>query len=80
MGRARSSRWPPRSPPCGFRFLLSQFQLSSTPARARAAETLNLGRTLSHLLNQAYGPTPAEIDLMCQTAPPRMPWIRLSGA
>jgi hypothetical protein len=54
MGRARRSRWPPRPPPCGFCFpvlrsetaeggLLSQFQLFSTPARARAAETLKLG-------------------------------------
>ncbi len=43
------------------------------PARALAAETLNLERTLSDLVNQAYGLTPAEIDLMWQTAPPRMP-------
>jgi hypothetical protein len=43
------------------------------PARARAAETLTLERTLSDLVNQAYALTPAEIDLMWQTAPPRMP-------
>ena len=43
------------------------------PARALAAETLNLERTLSGLVNQAYALTPAEIDLMWQTAPPRMP-------
>ena len=43
------------------------------PARALAAETLNLERTLSDLVNQAYAPTPAEIALMWQTAPPRMP-------
>jgi hypothetical protein len=30
-------------------------------------------RTLSDLGNQAYAPTPAEIDLMWKTAPPRMP-------
>ena len=40
---------------------------------ALAAETLSLERTLSDLVNQAYGLTPAEIDLMWQTAPPRMP-------
>ena len=51
----------------------SQFQLFSTPARARAAETLKLERTLSDLVNQAYALTPAEIALMWQTAPPRMP-------
>ena len=41
--------------------------------RALAAETLTLERTLSDLVNQAYALTPAEIDLMWQTAPPRMP-------
>ena len=57
MGRARRSRWPPRLPPCDFRFpvlrsetaeggLLSQFQLFSPPARARAAETSTLERKL----------------------------------
>ena len=56
-----------------FRFLLSQFQLFSPPARALAAETLTLERTLSDLVNQAYALTPTEIDLMWQTAPPRMP-------
>ena len=43
------------------------------PARALATETLILGRTLSDLVNQAYALTPAEIALMWQTAPPRMP-------
>ena len=37
-----------------------------------AAETLNLERTLSDLVNQAYALTPAEIDLLWKTAPPRM--------
>ena len=30
-------------------------------------------RTLSGLVNQAYALTPAEIDLMWKTAPPRLP-------
>jgi hypothetical protein len=34
---------------------------------------LKLERTLSDLVNQAYGPTPAEIELHWNTAPPRMP-------
>jgi diketogulonate reductase-like aldo/keto reductase len=34
---------------------------------------LTLERTLSDLVNQASGPTPAQITLMWQTAPPRMP-------
>ena len=43
------------------------------PARALAAETLHLERTLSDLVNRAYALTPAEIDLMWKTVPPRMP-------
>jgi hypothetical protein len=34
---------------------------------------LTMERTLSDLVNQAYALTPAEIDLMWQTTPPRMP-------
>jgi len=40
------------------------------PARALAAETLRQERTLSDLLNQACGLTPAEIAPVGQTAPP----------
>jgi hypothetical protein len=55
MGRASNCRCPLRPPPCDFRFpvlrsetaeggLLSQFQLFSPPAGARAGETLKLER------------------------------------
>ncbi len=37
------------------------------------AEALTLEHRLSDLVNQAYGLTPEEIDLMWKTAPPRMP-------
>ena len=40
---------------------------------ALAAETLKLERTLSDLVNQAYGLTPAEIELTWKTALSRMP-------
>ena len=50
-----------------------EYSRSIEPARALAAETLNLERTLSDLVNQAYALTPAEVDLLWQTAPPRMP-------
>ena len=43
------------------------------PNRALAAKALKLERTLSGLVNQVYGLTPAEIDLTWKTAPPRMP-------
>jgi len=34
---------------------------------------LRLERRLADLVNQAYGLTPEEIDLLWHTAPPRMP-------
>ena len=50
-----------------------EYTRTIAPARARAAETMRLERTLIDLVNQAYALTPAEIALMWQTAPPRMP-------
>jgi SAM-dependent methyltransferase len=57
----------------GVQGLRAEYIRSIEPARALAAETLKLERTLSDLVNQAYAVTPAEIDLMWKTAPPRMP-------
>jgi len=42
----------------------------------RNAEATRLEHQLSELVNQAYGLTPEEIDLMWKTAPPRMPISR----
>ena len=50
-----------------------EYTRTIAPARALAAEALTLEHTLSDLVNQAYALTPAEIALMRQTAPPRMP-------
>jgi hypothetical protein len=44
-------------------------EYTSTIGRSRAAETLKFERTLSDLVNQAYGLTPAEIELVWETAP-----------
>lgn len=44
--------------------------------QARKTEALTLEHRLSDLVNQAYGLTPEEIDLMWKTAPPRMPISR----
>ena|ERR1041384_1246037 len=57
----------------GVHALWDEYNRAIEPARALAAETVNLERTVSDLVNQAYGLTPAEIDLMWKTAPPRMP-------
>ena len=57
----------------GVHALQDEYTRTIEPARAFAAETLKLERTLSDLVNQAYALTPAEIDLMWKTAPSRMP-------
>jgi hypothetical protein len=53
--------------------LRADYTRTIEPARALAAEPLKLERTLSDLVNQAYGLIPAETDLLRKTASPRMP-------
>jgi hypothetical protein len=54
--------------------LRAEYTQSIEPARTLATEVLALERTLSDLVNQAYQLTPEEIQLMWDTAPPRMPF------
>ena len=56
----------------------STFDEYAVPMRERRGEALQLERRISDLVNDAYGLTPEEIDLMWKTAPPRMP-IQTSG-
>lgn len=44
------------------------------PAHLARGEIFALEQKLSDLVNQAYGLTPEEVDLMWRTAPPRMPF------
>ncbi|RZM83077.1 class I SAM-dependent DNA methyltransferase [Leptolyngbya iicbica LK] len=46
------------------------------PIQQRRNAGLTLEHRISDLVNQAYGLTPEEIDLMWKTAPPRMPFNR----
>jgi hypothetical protein len=69
--RIRGKKQPLSS--AGLHALRDEYTRTIEPARALAAETLTLERTLSNLVNQAYALTPTEIALMWQTAPPRMP-------
>ena len=69
--RIRGKKQPLSS--AGLHALRDDYTRTIEPARALAAETLTLERNLSALVNHAYGLTPAEIDFMWQTAPPRMP-------
>ena len=69
--RLRGKKQPLTS--AGLHALRDEYTRTIAPARALAAETMTLERTLSDLVNQAYALTPAEIALIWQTAPPRMP-------
>ena len=53
--------------------LREEYTRTIEPARTLAVKALILERALSSLVNQAYALTPAEIELIWQTAPPRMP-------
>ena len=69
--RIRGKKHPLSS--AGLHALRDKYTRTIAPARALATETLTLERTLSYLATQAYGLTPAEIALLWQTAPSRMP-------
>jgi hypothetical protein len=56
--------------------LRDEFARSVEPAQALAREAVEAEHAVSDLVNAAYGLTPAEIDLMWATAPPRMPITR----
>ena len=69
--RIQGKKQPPTA--AGVHALRDEYTRTIEPARALATETLNLGRTLSDLVNQAYALTPAEIELLWKTTPPGMP-------
>ena len=55
------------------RSLRDEYARTIEPARQLVAEAGTLERQLSDLVNEAYGLTPDEVDLLWDTAPPRMP-------
>ena len=57
----------------GVQGLRAEYTRTIAPARALAAETLNLERLPSAERGMRSAECPAEIDLMWQTAPPRTP-------
>ena len=69
--RRRGRKGPLRS--AGLHALRDEYTRTVAAARALANGILTLERTLSDLVNQACGLTPAEINLLWQTVPPRMP-------
>jgi hypothetical protein len=71
--RKRRPRSEGRLTPAALKDLRSGYTETATPVREQHAEAAVLERRLSDLVNQAYGLTPEEIDLLWSTAPPRMP-------
>lgn len=57
----------------GLKALKEEHGRTVAPLQALAAEARELERQVSDLVNQAYGLTPEEVELMWRTAPPRMP-------
>jgi len=55
------------------RSLRDEYARTIEPARQLVAESSTLERQLSDLVNEAYGLTPDEVNLLWDTAPPRMP-------
>jgi len=55
------------------RGLREEYKRSVEPARLVSAEALRLEYTIHDLVNTTYGLTPEEVQMMWDTAPPRMP-------
>ena len=61
--------------PAALRALRDGYAEQATPVRQRQAEALGLERRLADLVNQAYGLTPEDVELLWRTAPPRYLWV-----
>jgi hypothetical protein len=59
--------------------LRDEHQRTIEPVRTQAAEALQLERQLSDLVNEAYGLTRDEVELLWETAPPRMPFLQVGA-
>ena len=59
--------------PAALKDLRAGYTEQATPIQQRQIEALTLERGLADLVNQAYGLTPDEVELLWRTAPPQMP-------
>jgi Eco57I restriction-modification methylase/TaqI-like C-terminal specificity domain/N-6 DNA Methylase len=71
--RKRRPKGEGRLTPGSLRDLRSGYTEMAEPVRQARAEAESLERKLSDLVNQAYGLTDDEVNLLWKTAPPRMP-------
>jgi len=71
--RKRRPKGEGRLTPGSLRDLRSGYSEMAEPVQQARVEAATLERKLSDLVNQAYGLTDDEVDLLWKTAPPRMP-------
>ena len=71
--RRRRPRVAGRLTPAALRDLRETFAQSAPQLRALVTEAQQHERRVAELVNAAYGLTPADVDLLWRTAPPRMP-------
>lgn len=71
--RKRLSRKAPRLIPAALSELRSTYVEQAEPLQDSRAKAAKLERRLSDLVNDAYGLTESEVDLLWRTAPPRKP-------
>jgi methylase of polypeptide subunit release factors len=58
------------------RRLREEYDRATGPLRANTAVALDLESRISDLVNQAYGLTEEEVEILWKTAPPRMPRVK----
>jgi hypothetical protein len=71
--RKRRPKDEGRLTPGSLRDLRSGYAEMAEPVKQARTEAASLERKLSDLVNQAYGLTDDEVNLLWKTAPPRMP-------
>ncbi len=71
--RKRRPKGEGRLTPGALSDLKSGYAEMAEPVRRARTEAASLERKLSDLVNEAYGLTDEEVDLLWKTAPPRMP-------
>lgn len=59
--------------PGALRALRDGYREQATPVQEQRGRALALERRLAELVNAAYGLSEEDVDLLWQTAPPRMP-------
>ncbi len=71
--KKRRPKAAPKLKPGDLKYLREVHDEYAIPILNRRAQALAMERRLATVVNNAYGLTPEEVELMWATAPPRMP-------